>query len=212
MHDPNRRKPKLSDPIKLFKDAEQFVRQKGFEKEIEWCDERPPFTAVTGNIFLSEYAWVILNSGMRNKIISTKWQQISEALFFFNLQQIRIANQKTMMESVLRIFGNRKKTEAILTVSRKIILEGWLTIKEQIEKDPLNTLSSLPFIGPITKYHLARNLGFDYIKPDRHLTRLASQYNMTPFELCDLIHEKTGRKLGTIDVILWRFCEQEGIA
>jgi len=33
---------------------------------------------------------------------------------------------------------------------------------------------------------------------------------MHPFEFCDIIRKETGRRLGVIDVILWRFMEQQG--
>ena len=41
------------------------------------------------------------------------------------------------------------------------------------------------------KFHLARNLGLDFAKPDRHLQRIAQSYNTTPQELCE--HIQTNR-------------------
>jgi len=108
------------------------------------------------------------------------------------------------------VFNNHRKINAIVSTAQTICEEGWDSIKKKIAQNPLEYLSTLSFIGPITKFHLARNLGFDFIKPDRHLMRLGERFGMNPFELCDLIHQETGRRLGTIDVILWRYCEQRG--
>ena len=76
-------------------------------------------------------------------------------------------------------------------------------------------LDTLPMIGPVTRYHLARNIGIDCVKPDRHLIRLASEagYEMKDPQkgveaMCRDIQKDIGdaEKLGTIDVVLWRAC------
>lgn len=57
-------------------------------------------------------------------------------------------------------------------------------------KDKILFCESLPWIGPITKYHLAKNLGVDCIKPDRHLVRIAKNNGFKdPFEMCEYISE-----------------------
>jgi len=65
--------------------------------------------------------------------------------------------------------------------------------------------------GPITKYHLARNLGVDCVKPDRHLARLAERFGYgTPDAMCRAIQDELGGRLGTIDAVLWRYCNLRG--
>lgn len=196
--------------LNLFNEAERFLIENGFEREIEWCDHRPDFEDLGGNDFLREYAWVVFNSGMRNSVISAKWEALKKAFHYFIVPYI-VENENEVMRDALNVFGNYKKVVAVIDTARKIHKEGYFkTIKPQIRADSIHYLSQLPFIGKVTKYHLARNLGFDYIKPDRHLVRLAKKFDITPEEMCNIIHNKTGRRLGTIDVILWRFCEQKG--
>ena len=65
-------------------------------------------------------------------------------------------------------------------------------------------LESIPWIGGITKYHLAKNLGFDCCKPDRHLVRISKEYNTSPEELCKRISEATGDRVATVDLVIWR--------
>lgn len=71
-------------------------------------------------------------------------------------------------------------------------------------KDKLEFLERLPWIGPITKYHLAKNFGLDYCKPDRWLVRIATSYETTPEELCGRLAKETGDRIGTVDYVIWR--------
>ena len=196
--------------VDLFKEAEKLVRENGFGWEIDWCDRRMPFDDVDEQRFLHEYAWVVFNSGMSNRVIRAKWDELRKAFHYFIPFQI-VSNKDEVRKETLQIFGNQRKVDAVIHVALKIVKEGFeKSMRAKIEHKSLEYLDSLPMIGKVTKYHLARNLGFDYVKPDRHLIKLASKYGMTPFELCYLIHQKTDRRIGTIDVILWRFCEQQG--
>jgi len=69
----------------------------------------------------------------------------------------------------------------------------------------MNFLQTLPYLGKITSYHLARNIGLDVAKPDRHLTRLSAEYGFTTAqEMCEFIAKNVGERIGTVDVILWR--------
>lgn len=201
----------MKSPTELFKEAEKFCLANGFGKEIEWCENRPPFNAVTAQVFLAEYAWVVYNSGMKNSVIAAKWEDLRRAFLWFDYKEI-CAYSDAVREKALNIFGNKAKVDAVIKMAKKMgsTPTHFKYMKELIQKDPLTELIKFPFIGPTTKYHLARNLGFDFIKPDRHLVRLAKKYNMSPEELCNQIHKETGRRLGVIDVILWRFCEQRG--
>ena len=66
--------------------------------------------------------------------------------------------------------------------------------------------AGLPWIGPVTKFHLAKNLGLDFAKPDVHLARLAAAERTTVDELCERLAAQTGYRVTTIDSVLWRAC------
>ena len=70
--------------------------------------------------------------------------------------------------------------------------------------DKLAYLEALPWIGKITKYHVAKNFGLQYAKPDVHLQRLADTFKTTPQVLCEEIAARTGYKVATVDTLLWR--------
>lgn len=99
------------------------------------------------------------------------------------------------------VFHHKGKVKAI----EYIIANGERLFEEYIEsKDKLEYLKTLPFIGEITKYHLAKNLGENVVKPDRHLVRIANNYNTTPYELCEKLSKETSYRIATIDLIIWR--------
>ena len=52
-----------------------------------------------------------------------------------------------------------------------------------------------------------KNLGFDVVKPDRHLLRLASSLGFdSPEELCAEIAYEFGEPAAVVDIVLWRYC------
>ena len=55
-------------------------------------------------------------------------------------------------------------------------------------------------------------MGFDVIKPDVHVQRIADYYDMDPFKMCEELSEQTGLPKRMIDAILWRAAEQGQIA
>ena len=57
-----------------------------------------------------------------------------------------------------------------------------------------------------TKYHLAKNCGADVAKPDVHLQRLAEAHGTTVHDLCADLASRTGYRIATIDLVLWRAC------
>src|SRR5207247_691617 len=117
---------------------------------------------------------VILNSGMKAQIARLIWDRIQHA---WN-KNIDISN----------VFKHKGKVAAI-----KYVEKNYATLFEnyQAAGDKIQFLKTIPFIGEITCFHLAKNLGFDCIKPDRHLVRVAKQFNTDPNTLCDNISKET---------------------
>lgn len=63
-----------------------------------------------------------------------------------------------------------------------------------------------PYIGPITYFHLAKNIGVHVAKPDRHLSRLVKELNISSVQtLCSYIGERTGDTIPVVDIVLWRY-------
>lgn len=170
--------------MKFFYDAYAYVVNAGYENEITWCD-RLRFENTTIDDFFREYVWCVLNAGMREQAARTVFEKY----------------MKTMDTSTIRHAGKRTAIENVLD-NCKMYYDQLLNSDDKTE-----WFETLPWIGPITKYHLARNLGIDTVKPDRHLVRLSKQFGYeTPLKMCESIQKETRDRLGAIDVILWRYC------
>lgn len=156
-----------------------------FKKDIEWCENLLPCKDAIN--FWIEYTFVICNSGMKNTI----------AVVIFN----KIMKAYESGEKASNVFGHKGKANAIDTgwTKREEYFSGWVKSDSNIDY-----LETLPWIGKIIKYHLAKNLGMDVCKPDRHLVRIAKKYNLSPKELCSQLANKTGDKVSLVDLILWK--------
>ncbi len=139
--------------------------------------------------FAREIIFVICNSGMKNTVARRIYEKCCAAL--------------TVGASATQVFGHKGKAVAIDTVwrDRVHLLEAFLSAP-----DRLAYCETLPWIGGITKYHLAKNFGVDCAKPDVHLQRLADRAGVTPQQLCEALAKETGYRVATIDTILWRAC------
>lgn len=159
----------------------------GYADEITWQRE---LTECNNHVdFLHETCWVILNSGMREQVARVIWDRIKQAW-----------NNKI---DISEAFKHKGKVAAMKFVRDNCrgLFDGYLVAENKIEY-----LQTIPFIGKITCYHLAKNLGHDCVKPDRHLVRLANYENTTPVEMCEQLSKSTGEKKSVIDIVLWRAC------
>lgn len=157
------------------------VKDAGYSEELEWADNIKECDNAID--FAIEAVWVILCSGFKEQAARP------------------IMNKILTGECIMDVVRHPLKAEAICYIcsNRYNLFRMY-----QDANDKLEYLKSLPHIGEITKYHLAKNLGLDVVKPDRHLVRIAKVYNMTPLEMCEKIRNITGDKLSFIDSVIWR--------
>lgn len=173
--------------------AAEFARLKdavaaaGYARDLEWSENiLPPDDP---DEFAREAIFVICNSGMAFRVAERIFYRVEQAL----------ANG----ESASSAFGHNGKCGAIdfIWQNRERLLAEYLAAP-----DKLAFCESLPWIGSITKYHLAKNFGADVAKPDVHLQRLADAEGVTPQQLCERLAGETGLRIPTVDVVLWRAC------
>jgi 3-methyladenine DNA glycosylase Tag len=191
----------------LWKSAIEFLKKKGYKDEIKYYKNiKPPKTM---DEFLSEYAWVVFASGFKVKTLEMKWKGIERVFFNFNVEKIvQVVKKDPKYFYKIRMpINNKRKINAIVETAEIIKREGYKKFLD-IEK-----MRELPFIGEVTKFHLARNLGLDVGKPDRWMIRLAKKLGFSPNEngvkdMLKKFQSATGEKIGVIDIVLWRACEQ----
>jgi hypothetical protein len=181
--------PLLDDPS-LFHDVVAALLAAGFaEADVEWAEGcREPEDPAA---FALEAAFVICNSGMQNKVARTIFEKVRTALL----------DGRSASEG----FGHDGKAGAIDDIwkRRASLMDGYLS-----SDDKIAFCRSMPWIGGTTCYHLAKSFGAQVAKPDVHLKRLAERHGTGVQELCEDLAARTGFKVPTIDVLLWRACAE----
>lgn len=169
-----------------------YLSNNGYAEELNWamnieCPENPEW-------FAWEAVHVIVNSGMK--------AQVAEGI----CRRIRPLLKHDLAISGSGVFGHKGKCAAIDQVwaDRKDLYARFLALETNQER--LAFCEAIPWVGPITKWHLAKNWGVDVAKPDRHLVRLAEQHHTTTDELCWCLGAMDGSLVRMVDTALWRAC------
>lgn len=197
----------------IWKYALDYCRLHGVDEQaINYWKNLPKPNEISDGYFLEELAWCIFNAGFRESVIRSKWEAIRSTYQFFNVDAV-IRCEKKIAEMMKHVFNNKRKIQAVIDCAKKIKLESPISerLSKMTEAEILEYLKSYPYIGDITKYHIARNIGVDCVKPDRHLVRLSAFMGFaSPDDMVNEIAMLTGEKKGFIDYILWQWLSWEG--
>lgn len=190
--------------LDFFEKAHKHVVSCGYHWEIDLVENRT-FDKIDAKQFFWEYCFVVLNWGVRNQVAQKDFDKFA------------IAEDVSVI--TCRFKDKKRNAISIAKNSYTIWYEG---LKRSDTPDKY--LQSLPCIGKVISKHLARNIGIDCVKPDIWMTRLADKYgfydtdsNPDPNYMCEMIQIHLPRpgiphyRIGTIDVILWRYCNLTGV-
>lgn len=195
--------------MEYFEKAYKFTRENYDEDYSRIADTR--FNELTIESFSLEYQWVVYTSGFNAKIVSKMFPKLREV--YAPLIDV-LAGTTTNVNSIdiavnaLGICNNKRKVKSVIDMAfecgAKVRTMGWKTYRDAYFGTP-EKLQELPFIGPTTCFHLARNIGLlDFVKPDVHLKRLAAHWGFKdPVALCAAIKIKHDMPLGLIDLCLF---------
>lgn len=168
--------------------------------------------------FAKEVFYVICVAGFRQETAKKMCKKVIDYID---------QHQNPIFEELIKIYGNVNKVKAIIEVwnNRKELQSQFY--KLSTPDDKLEFLSKLPHIGNITKFHIARNLGINFVKYDIWIQRLGvalygdieyvekvsnSKLNPKIKEMCDKmftdLEMQINEKTGYIDVVLWKACQQ----
>lgn len=160
----------------------------GYGSDITWAETiAPPATA---EAFAEEVIFVICNSGMKNTVARMIYGKVMPC----------VASRR----SAFHVFKHRGKANAIDRIWRHRVRLWREFMAISTDEGRLGWLRELPWIGDITKYHLAKNFGMQVAKPDVHLQRLSRLFGQSAQDLCHSLSKRAGLKLATIDTLLWR--------
>jgi hypothetical protein len=191
--------------LQKYTEAKNVILQGGFGWEIDW-QSKINLDNVSEKDFLRESAWVVLSSGMRETVIRKHFSEITFCFLEWESGQQIAAMKKYCIEAALKIFNSPGKINAIAEIATTIANTGFEQFKLRLEENPIETIQALPFMGPVTSYHLAKNIGLPYAKTDRHLFRLSKIFGFpNAQELCQSISTLSGDAIQTVDVVLWRY-------
>lgn len=173
--------------LKRFRRIETALREAGYSPIIEWSENILPPADADG--FAREAIYVICNSGFRNSVAVPIFERCMTALKSGGTAATEFGH-----------VGKRQAIDHIWTEREKL----FAAYREHDDK--IAFLHEIPWIGPVTSYHLEKNLGGDHAKPDVHMERLARRDRTTTQRLCRRLARETGYRVATIDTILWRAC------
>jgi hypothetical protein len=150
---------------------------------------------------------VILSAGIAEAVVRSKFADISSS--FLEWQSARCISERAeeCITNALRHFRHERKIRAIAGAAATLSLApSFAAFKDQLLRDPIRELQSFAYIGPITVFHIAKNIGIAVAKPDRHLQRLARSSGFESVEdFCGSIARFLGEDIRRVDSVLWRF-------
>lgn len=199
--------PNLNEgPFAYFERANRFARR-FYAEDINRISS-VKFLEVSPEFFFREYIWVVHATGFSAKAVGSFFPRLMRA--YGSYKNLAGKSFDKCWHKVQPVCNNRPKASAVHQTSKllnsNINNMGWKTYRD-FNLDSPNVLKDLPFIGPVTCYHLGRNIGLlDCVKPDLHLVRMAERWHYEDCnEMCEDIQKwaKEDIPLGIVDLILW---------
>ncbi len=172
----------------------------------ELLQKLPNPQEISESHFLRELAWVVMSGGMSEAVVRNKFPEVARSFFYWESARCIASHAAQCVEAGLCHFRHPGKIRAIAVAAGIIVSSSFERIREAVLLDPIEQLQVFPYIGPITAYHLAKNIGVRVAKPDRHLVRLAASAGFVRVdEFCQCIASFLNEDIRVVDSTLWRF-------
>lgn len=199
-----------SGPHGYFRAALAFVRG-------HYAEELRGFSSVSpGDVgpdrFFLEYVWVVHATGFNAGVVGRMMPRLLAA--YGHWSALARKEEHEVLRDVLPVCNNPGKAKAVRRGAKLlrdgVDAHGWERFRDEDLSSP-EKLRRFPYIGPVTCFHLARNIGLlEFVKPDLHLVRMAGAWAFEdPVAMCGRIRdrhlEETGERLplGIVDLVLW---------
>jgi len=198
-------RPQTCDLLASYCLAKLAIVEAGFEHEISWQEHRR-LDEVDERLFLREAAWVVLSSGMRESVIRGVFPAVEAAFGHWNSARWIVEHQSECRARATEAFRHAGKVDALVEISLTVASRGVVSMLDDLRQRGPDALRTLPYMGPATSKHLAKNLGVDTAKPDRHLVRVAEATGYaSPASLCEQLARMVGDTMAVVDLVIWRF-------
>lgn len=208
--------PDLSGTVQTyFESAHQFVKTHYPEQLRAFSSVR--FDEVDEDFFFREYVWVVHATGFSAKAVGKFMPKLLAAYGWWDALACKDFSQ--VMERVAPVCNNPQKAKAVHEMAKLMhdgmeklarrdggyrpAAEVWPEWRRLRLSSP-ELLAKLPYVGKVTCYHLARNIGLlEFVKPDLHLVRMAKHWGFEdPVAMCKAV-QPDGMPLGIVDLIFW---------
>jgi hypothetical protein len=188
-----------------YLDAKAEVIQRGYASEIDWQYDTC-INHVNERLFMRESAWVILSSGLSERVVRSRFPLVCEAFDgFLSAADIWRHRHKHRI-CALSAFRFAPKIDAIIVIAGYLARTGVDHVCKQLHNEPIEFLLKFPYLGPATSRHLAKNLGVPVAKPDRHMVRIAARLGFpTVSDMCGMVSSVVGDPVSVIDLVIWRY-------
>jgi hypothetical protein len=185
--------------------AKNYIINKGYGTEIDWQDEIK-FEELTEQRFLQEFCWVVIASGLNDQVVRKLFPLIKSILFDFNSAYSIYNNSDECYENILKVFNHPGKAKAMLYAANYVFGHSFSHVKSNLSSSGVNYIKTFPYMGEATSFHLAKNIGLNVAKPDRHLVRMSSALGFESVNiLCSEISNLIEENISLIDLVLWRY-------
>lgn len=161
-------------------------------EDLKW--QRTASFPESPEVFARQLIWVILNSGMKSAVA----RQIADRVY------PALETRKPIYPAAFRHVGKSTAIEHIWRNRKRLHLDA------SRASDLVEWCGALPWIGKITKYHAAKNLGANVAKPDRWLERVAGASGETVKALCQRLSSASGDRVAVVDLVIWWACAHGG--
>lgn len=188
-----------------YLDAKAEVIRRGYAHEIDWQYD-VSLRRIDERTFMRESAWVILSSGLSERVVRSRFPLVSDAFGGFESASDIWLGRHEHRTSALAEFHFAPKVDAILIVIGYLARTGFDHVRAELEREPIEFLLRFPYLGPATARHLAKNLGILVAKPDRHLVRVATRLGFAHVsDMCEVVSSFVGDPVSVVDIVIWRY-------
>ena len=198
--------------LRLGNAAVDYLRETDPEV-FKWVMEtgRADFDDLDLQSFLRAYCWMVYASGFRFSTVKVLFPDIASA--FKDFDPDGLARMRSI-KPVLEVFNNERKARCFLTGAQQVIEEGFDAFKTRLGKRGPDVLLELGGIGPVTKNHLAKNIGLaDVAKADIWLVRAAQLCDASSVDqLVEFLESELRLSAHAIDVAIWTYAKDGEMA
>ncbi len=185
--------------------AKHYIISKGFGNEIDWQDGLN-YDQLTEQKIIHEFTWVILASGMNDKVVRKIFPLVKKAMLNFESARKIHNHRDKCLYDAMKVLNHRGKIQAILSFIEYINVHSFSRVKNQIKINGIDFIQTFSYMGKATSYHFAKNIGLNVAKPDRHLIRIVNILGYDdPHTFCDELANQINEKASLIDLVLWRY-------